>query len=87
MWDVTWGRSMPSEITQWYVCELLELLKNLNTNGVIHHDIKPENILLNERFESYISDLGIAQGVTANCAEFDQGTKGFMAPEVFFPLK
>ncbi|KAL7583822.1 hypothetical protein Lser_V15G42663 [Lactuca serriola] len=52
---------------------------------VIHCDVKPENILLDESFEAKIADFGLAKlsqrGVQRSEFTRIRGTKGYMAPE------
>ncbi len=56
-----------------------------HSRGILHRDIKPGNILLNERGEPLVSDFGLAKlldgnnDLTRSLTTF--GTAGFIAPE------
>jgi hypothetical protein len=53
---------------------------------IIHCDIKPQNILLDESFRAIISDFGIAKLLKADQTRTStaiRGTKGYLAPEWF----
>jgi len=64
------------------ILEILVYLQNLNPS-VIHRDVKPENILIDEQSNVYLVDFGfsrIGEG-SIKFSSFAAGTFGFMPPE------
>ena len=59
--------------------EFLSLLES----GVIHHDIKPENIILTPKLQCYAVDFGMSQVIGGPINTAFQGTPVFMAPEIY----
>lgn len=67
-----------------YAIQIGEALEEAHSQGIIHRDIKPDNIMINSKNQIKVMDFGIAKlkeglGVTQTMST--SGTVSYMAPE------
>ncbi len=62
------------------ICNALELCQQYN---IIHRDIKPQNIFVNDHGDFKLGDFGIAKTSDHTTKATKTGTYGYMAPEVY----
>jgi tetratricopeptide (TPR) repeat protein len=65
--------------------ELLSALRHIHTAGVLHRDIKPQNVLIDASGHARLTDFGIAQPRDASALTRTGqviGTESYIAPEV-----
>lgn len=82
------GQALPPERALRAVRDLLHVLDSAHAKGIVHRDIKPDNIFLTHNGELKVLDFGIARvreadGSSASMTQTGQvtGTPAFMAPE------
>jgi len=62
-------------------CQILSGLHNIHSKGLIHFDIKPDNVLLSDRGEALLSDFGLAKHMRMGVAEPDGIYTPMVPPE------
>lgn len=62
------------------ICSALELCEK---SGIIHRDIKPQNIFVSKYGVFKLGDFGVAKSTQINSARDKVGTYSYMAPEVY----
>ncbi len=63
----------------------------LHGDGILHRDLKSDNVLLDDRLRAKLSDFGLSKIKSASRASTRRtqavGTEGWMAPELFLDVK
>ncbi|GMF09315.1 unnamed protein product [Phytophthora lilii] len=80
--------ALPEPLVKVYACQLLRALEACHANGVVHRDVKPENLLLDANYQLKLADFGVAatapagEDATDVFSRDESGTALYMAPEV-----
>jgi eukaryotic-like serine/threonine-protein kinase len=67
------------------ICRIAEGLAAAHQGGILHRDLKPDNVLMTHRGQPKIADFGLAKKLHGggSAGERLAGTPQFMAPELF----
>ncbi len=72
--------------------QLSTALDSIHQSGVIHHDLKPDNIIIDEHFKLWLIDFGLAHHRFLPDLLTEQGQKGigsapYVSPEAIFGIR
>lgn len=74
------------ELCRHYFKQLLKTVNYMHSKGIAHLDLKPENIMLDEKtFDTKLIDFGFATPISVDYSTKHQdfkGTQMYMAPEM-----
>ena len=80
------GGSLPPQRVAEIGAQLADALRAVHEKDVVHGDVKPGNVLIDEHGTAKLTDFGIARRLNANStmtvAGALRGTPGYVAPEV-----
>lgn len=79
-------KTLPVEkVIEWAIdlCDLLEYLHNHQPEPIIFRDMKPANVMIDERGKVRLIDFGIAKTFQPNIKHTMIGTEGYSAPEQY----
>ncbi|KAG6844740.1 hypothetical protein H0H87_004072 [Tephrocybe sp. NHM501043] len=74
--------SMSEEVVRFYIAQLSSALSFLHDSGIMHRDLKPDNILLDERGNAHLTDFNIAVHFSERRLTGVAGSMAYMAPEI-----
>ena len=75
---------LPAELSAQIAIRILSALQHAHKNGIIHRDIKPQNILVDSEGHVKVSDFGIARVTGADTITTDDSVMGsvyYFSPE------
>ena len=75
------NNNLPQAEIKSFFSQILNGLKHLHSNKILHRDIKPTNILIKNSSIIKLADFGISK-VTEATLNTSVGTQGYTAPEV-----
>ena len=66
------GSKLPLELVRFFAVEIVKALGYLKSNKIIHRDIKPQNIMLDNNFHTKIIDFGLSVKYDENNPKIQQ---------------
>lgn len=83
------SQPLPWEMIEGYVVDVLRVLALVHSSGLVHGDIKPGNVLIEDTGRLKLVDFGLSLSALANDFEGQRlhGTPVYMAPELFSGAK
>lgn len=78
------SKTLPEDIAVQIAIRILSALQHAHQAGIIHRDIKPQNILVNQKGYIKVSDFGIARMVGTKTATIPDADKSVMGTVHYF---
>ncbi|TQS37208.1 hypothetical protein Golomagni_02327 [Golovinomyces magnicellulatus] len=77
-------KTFTEEAVRFWISELGLALRYIHSQGIVHRDIKPDNVLLDAQGHVHLADFNVASDITpGKQLTSKSGTLAYLAPEVF----
>ena len=77
-------KTFTEEAVRFWVAELGCALRYIHKQGIVHRDVKPDNVLLDSEGHVHLADFNVASDFTPNRPLTSKsGTLAYLAPEVY----
>ena len=74
--------AMGEDVGRYFLRQMIETMEYMNKKGVVHRDIKLENILVDKEMKLKFADFGFATNKCIDSLQSYRGTMSYMAPEI-----
>jgi len=74
--------AMGEDVGRYFLRQMIETMEYMNKKGVVHRDIKLENILVDKEMKLKFADFGFATNKCIDSLQSYRGTLSYMAPEI-----
>jgi serine/threonine protein kinase len=86
------GHGLSTKQVAKYTRQLIHTIADLHDAGIVHQDLKPDNLFVDDDDNLVVADFGISKIVNtltpaATTTLGARGTQNYMSPEAFFPRK
>ena len=76
---------LPLDLAQHYCAEIVDVLEYMHSKGIVHRDVKPENIMLSEDYHLKLGDFGSAKFIDTKTSAKHKVEKFVGSPEYVSP--
>jgi len=74
--------SLTADKKKKFILQITEAMKFVHSKGYLHRDLKPDNILVDQKYNIKIADFGLSRKMIVSSGITNRGTPLYMAPEL-----